>query len=302
MSIILRDDNENKYILNWNIDSSQLELLQWGLTAWNPTAQQYDMYLENTTIIGSGGGGSGTSGTSGTSGSNGSSGTSGTTGTSGSTGTSGTSGTSCQNGISSGQIYYFNQSQSAGINSYKVLDIMPSTASQQVVTTNLTSSEQGKLVSSFITPQLGFGVIPNGVQRFHAHFLKQASNDSIQFYIQIQLANSSGVAIGPTLSTGNSEIGWVDASTPVEVTVDLTLPTTTIDPTNRMIARIYLSNNDNNTHQVDWYTEGTSYYSFVVTSVGVIGSTSGTSGTSGTSATNNEIVINSMLLYLSNNT
>ena len=60
--------------------------------------------------------------------------------------------------------------------------------------------------------------------------------------------------------------------------MDLTLPTTTIDPTNRMIVRIYLSNNDSNTHSVNWYTEGTSYYSFVITSVGVVGGTSGSSG------------------------
>jgi hypothetical protein len=130
----------------------------------------------------------------------------------------------------------------------------------------------GVLVNDFITPQLGFSVIPGGTQRFHLHYLKQASNDSIEAYVQIQLANSVGNPIpGTIFQTGTSLIGWVDATTPAEVTLDLTLSTTTIDPTNRMIVRLYLSNLDNNVHNVKWYTEGTSYYSFVMTTVGVIG-------------------------------
>jgi len=231
----------------------------------------------------------GLQGPAGRDGSAGVSGTSGTSApgmTSGTSGSSGTSGTSGAAGISAGQVYYFNKSQASDVNGYRVLDINPSTASQQTSTASLAGSQQGFLVESYITPQLGFAVIPAGIQRFHHHWLKQGSNDQIQFYVEIQLADSSGVAIGPTLSSGSSEIGWVDASTPVEVTVDLTLPTTTIDPTNRMIVRLYLDNNDASAHTVIHYTEGTSYYSFVLTSVGVIGSTSGTSGSSGSSGIN----------------
>jgi hypothetical protein len=81
------------------------------------------------------------------------------------------------------------------------------------------------------------------------------------------------------------------------VNVDIVLPTTTIDPTNRMIVRLYLNNNDATSHSVVYSTEGNSYYSFVVTSVGAIAGTSGTSGTNGTSGTsvsvpglNNEVL------------
>jgi hypothetical protein len=70
------------------------------------------------------------------------------------------------------------------------------------------------------------------------------------------------------LTSAETLIGWVDASTPIEVGCDLTLPTTVIDPTNRMIVKLYLNNDDNNTHSVIWYTEGTSHYSFVITSLG----------------------------------
>jgi len=224
----------------------------------------------------------GVNGTSGVNGTNGTSGTSGTGGTSGISGSAGTSGTSGVNGISSGQSYYFNQSQASDVSPYRVLSTQPNGA-QQIVTTPLTGSQQGVQVSSFITPELGFAVIPGGTQRFHSHYLKQAANDHIEAYVTIQLANAVGVGIGPILTSGISEIGWVDASTPVEVTLDLTLPTTAIDPTNRMIVKIYLNNSDSTAHSVNWYTEGTQYYSFVITTVASVSGTSGTSGVNGTS-------------------
>ena len=230
-------------------------------------------------------GANGSSGSSGSSGNNGTNGVSGSSGSSASSGLSGSSGTSGADGITAGRTYYFNQSQNSDVSGYKVVSPIPSGAAQQTVTTNLTGNQQNVLVQQFITPQLGFSVIPGGTQRFHAHNLKQASNDQIQMYVTIQLADSSGTGIGPVLSTGNSEIGWVDASTPVETTTDLTLTTTTIDPTNRMIVKIYYSNNDNTSHNVVFYTEGTAYYSFINTTVGATASTSGTSGMNGTSGT-----------------
>jgi hypothetical protein len=52
-----------------------------------------------------------------------------------------------------------------------------------------------------------------------------------------------------------------------------------------MIVRIYVSNLDSTNHNIKYYTEGTAYYSFVLTSVGAIAGTSGVSGTSGSSGT-----------------
>jgi hypothetical protein len=50
-----------------------------------------------------------------------------------------------------------------------------------------------------------------------------------------------------------------------------------------MIARLYLNNNTSSSKSVVYYTEGNSYYSFVLTSVGAIAGTSGSSGSSGSS-------------------
>ena len=227
----------------------------------------------------------GTSGQNGTSGSSGESGTSGQSGTSGTSGMSGTSGTSGANGISSGQIFYFNQSQSSAVPPYKVLSPFPSGAAQQIVTTGLTNLQTGVLVQEFLTPELGFAVIPGGSQTFHFHFLKQGSNNLINAYATIELANSAGVGYGTVLTTGVSSVGWVSAGVPALVNCDLILPTTTINTTDRMIVKLYLNNLDNQVRSVDFYTEGSQYYSFIVTSVGVVASTSGTSGSSGQNGT-----------------
>ena len=54
----------------------------------------------------------------------GTSGTAGTSGTTGTSGSSGTAGTSGDDGISSGRIFYFNESQVSSVSPYKVLSTM----------------------------------------------------------------------------------------------------------------------------------------------------------------------------------
>jgi hypothetical protein len=235
---------------------------------------------------------SGSNGTDGSSGSNGSSGTSGsngTNGTSGSNGTNGSSGTSGSNGatgISAGQVYYFNQSLLSDIGTYRDLDTSPTSAPQTGITFNLNGNTTGNTYSTFITPQLGFGVIPGGTQRFHLHFLKPAINDKVYGYVSITLCDNTGTSIGPEIKSNPTLIDWNDAVTSVEVLTDLILPTTVIDPTNRMKVTIYVDNDDSSTHNVTWYTEGNTSYSFVLTSVGAIAGTSGSSGTSGANGSN----------------
>lgn len=229
---------------------------------------------------------SGTSGMNGTSGVNGTSGTSGqsgTSGTSGVSGSAGTSGTSGANGIAAGRTYYFNESQNSSVVGYKVLSTQPSGAPQQVITVPLAGNQTNVLVQDFITEELGFTIIPGGVQRFHFHFLKPAQNDNVEVYATIELADSTGTGYGQVIPTNDALIGWVDASNPVEVSVDLVLPTTGILATDRMIVKIYLNNLDSTAHSINWYTEGTNEYSYVVTSVAAASGTSGTSGVNGTS-------------------
>ena len=281
----------NNYMIGF-ISSVDIEPLQLGFSILESfgSGEYNDWYAIQGALTKSGTNGAtgsngtdGTSGTSGTSGVNGSSGASGTNGTSG---TSGTSGAQGPQGISAGQIYYFNLSATASVAGYRDLSTEPLPNGGTYSTTSLAGNETGKLVNAFITEPLGFSLIPGGTQRFHLHFIKGAVGHDIEAYVNIRLTDNAGTPIGPTLSTNKTYIGWNDATTTVEVFVDLTLPTTGIDPTNRMIANIYLDNKDSNARTVQWHTEGTDDYSYVVTSVGVVNGTSGTSGVNGATGSN----------------
>ena len=226
-------------------------------------------------------GANGATGSNGTSGTSGINGAAGATGSNGTNGTSGTSGAQGPSGISAGQIYYFNLNGTASVVGYKDLSTTPLPNGGTYSTTSLSGSQKGVLVNQFITDELGFSIIPGGTQRFHLHFLKPAENDNIEAYVEIRLTDSAGTPLGATISSNKAYVGWVDSINTVETLVDITLPTTAIDPTNKMSVFIRLDNNDSSAHAVQWHTEGSNDYSYVITSVSAASGTSGTSGTSG---------------------
>jgi hypothetical protein len=136
------------------------------------------------------------------------------------------------------------------------------------------------LVQQFMTPELGFTLIPSGVQRFKLWYEINPSAADIQTYVTIELADSSGTGYGTVVLSSPVKIQYND-SEPIEIDVDLVFPTTVINSTDRMIVKLYLNNLDGVSRTVVWNTEN-GYYSYVITSVGVVAGSSGTSGTSGT--------------------
>jgi len=188
------------------------------------------------------------------------------TGTSGSSGSSGTSGTSGRDGVSSGKIYYFNQSETQTPSNYKNLSVTASTASEQTVTKTVNSAGSSELISEFITDELGFTLIPGGVQTFHLHMLLPQANADMTAYCTLELANSGGTSYGTVLTTNEAQISWINASTPVEVFPNIIFPNTIINASDRMIVKIYVKNLDSTNHDIVWYTEGNTNYSFVTTS------------------------------------
>jgi len=110
------------------------------------------------------------------------------------------------------------------------------------------------MVQEFLTPELGFAVIPGGTQRFHLHFKKNANGDKTETFVTIELANSLGIGYGTVLTTNITTIDWINNVTPVEANVDLVLPTTTINTTDRMIVKIYVVDQGSASHNVTWYT------------------------------------------------
>jgi len=174
-------------------------------------------------------------------------------------------------GVNAGSIYYMNQSVNSDIIGYKKLAVDPIISPEVIVNTTVAGNTANVLVTSFMTPELGFSVIPAGIQNFHLHFLKPAINDKVNAYCTIELANSAGIGYGTILQSAIEVIGW-NLGLPYSIQSLLTLVTTTINPTDRMIVKVYLNNLDSTQHIVGFYTEGSAYYSFVQTSTQAIGS------------------------------
>jgi hypothetical protein len=115
---------------------------------------------------------------------------------------------------------------------------------------------------------------------------KNSENDDLEVFIELYLANSLGVIQGLAGSSQATNIGWNNNNTtPVEAITEITLPTTAVNATDRMVVIIKVANQDNQSSSASFYTQGTSHYSYVITTVGAQAGTSGTSGTSGSSGT-----------------
>jgi hypothetical protein len=211
-------------------------------------------------------GAQGAQGATGDTGAQGATGLQGFTGPQGNQGPQGTAGT---DGISAGSTFYFNQSEASDVLGYRTLSTQPTSATVQTVTKNLTNNQQNVLVQEFITDELGFAVIPAGVQRFSLYYTIPTQGTNVDTYLTLQLADSAGVPYGPIITSGLAEIGY-NAGNPDETNIEVVLPTTAISTTDRMICKLYLNNEDNSNRSVVWSTEN-GYYSFVITSVGVVG-------------------------------
>jgi len=102
-------------------------------------------------------------------------------------GTSGTSGTSGSNGLSGGINYFFNESVSSGVSTYKQLSKNITAAAEQIVTVNLTALQTAAPISSYITDagDPNVTIIPGGIWAAFVHLSKNAQNDEIEVYYSV---------------------------------------------------------------------------------------------------------------------
>ena len=168
---------------------------------------------------------------------------------------------------------------------YKVLTTTPTSTTQQTVSKTLSSNQQNVLVQEFLTPELGFTFIPAGVQRFKLYYTITGSGVDVESYVTLELADQSGAGYGNILTSSSVRITYNDGD-PYEVSIDVVFPGTAILQTDRMIVKLYLNNLDNTNRTVEWDTEN-GYYSYVITTVGVIGNRGATGATGPTGNTGN---------------
>jgi hypothetical protein len=230
---------------------------------------------------------SGSSGTTGTSGSSGSSGSS-TGGTSGTSGTSSTSGTSGLNGISGGLVYYLNQSLNTdtafGSPTYKQWSPTAVVGAEQTVVTNVAVNTR-TLIATFATDS---GVpnitnIPAGLWSWVTHFSID-TNRNVAVDVELYKYTTGGVST--LLGTTNLDTESMTNGVIREFFTDLFLPQTTLNATDRLYCQIYAEfTGGSANHNITFYTEGISNYSYAQTTFNAPSGTSGTSGVNGTSGT-----------------
>jgi hypothetical protein len=231
-------------------------------------------------------GSAGTSGSSGTSGTDGTSGSSGINGTSGTSGSSGTAGTSGINGISGGLVYYLNQSVNTntafGTPTYKQFSSTATGGTQQTVVKNVAVNTR-TLIATFATDS---GVpnttnIPSGLWAFVTHLSIDTNRDVA---VDIELYSYTTGGTSTLLGTTNIDRESMSNGVIKEFFTDLFLPQTTLNSTDRLYCQIYVEFiGGGANHNITFYTEGTSNYSYAQTTFNAPSGTSGTSGTTGTS-------------------
>jgi len=235
-------------------------------------------------------GANGTQGYTGAQGNQGPLGFQGSTGAQGTTGSQGNQGFQGPTGSGQGQIYYFNESivsiyVDGGANDLNEVSNVPTATGEVIVTTTIAALQSNKLISRFITPAGAFATtpfIPAGEQQFHTHWTLNSVNDQVQVSAKLIRANSLGVPIA-TIGTTNPElVGWnLNNTTPVSQMLSVYTPQTTMDPTDRVIVELYLTNDDNANRTVKFYTEGLQNYSHCITTLGATTGSTGAQGAQG---------------------
>jgi hypothetical protein len=83
----------------------------------------------------------------------------------------------------------------------------------------------------------------------------------------LKLADNSGTVLATIGDSDTVLTGWNGAGTPSLTETDITIPTTAVSVGQRMIAEIYGVNGDSTTHNYSFVTEGTTHYSYAVTTL-----------------------------------
>lgn len=172
-------------------------------------------------------------------------------------------------GISAGRSFYFNQSQDSDVAPYKVLSETPVIDGLQTINNVLAGNATNVLVQQFLTSELGFTVIPAGVQQFNLYYTLIAAAADVDAYVTLELANSAGIGYGTIISAAPIKLLYNDG-TPLEASIDIVFPSSSISVDDRMIVKLYLNNLDTVSRTVVWSTED-GYYSYVISSIGVVG-------------------------------
>jgi len=212
-------------------------------------------------------------------------GATGPSGRTGPTGNTGPTGAQGEQGVTSGQVLYFNYSQTSDILGYYVLGITPSGSVQTSIPKMITGTPT--LIGSFVTPaSFPYSVtIPPGIIDVNNWFAITSGNGTGYLYAEIYKRTTGGTET-LLLTTGNSDVYGANTPQQFDFTGTINGVITGLNLTDRLVIKLYgvlASGTGNN--QMVVYFEGSSYYSHVHTTFGILGMTGPTGITGSTGAT-----------------
>jgi len=165
-------------------------------------------------------------------------------------------------GSGGGQLFYLNLSQSEGSN--RLLSTTASTTSQQTSGVTINSGVTGT-IASFQSPQLNTILIPGGIWSFHLHSYKEDSNASFDIFVEVYKRTSGGTQTllfqtEPTTVLTNSPL-------PSMQITESYFSGTSLVVSDSIVTIVRATNTGNQTKIITLVTEGTTYYSYVVSSL-----------------------------------
>lgn len=165
-------------------------------------------------------------------------------------------------GGAGGQLYYFNISNTHS--PYYEFSRTATTASQQTISAT-TGASQTAYIGGFMTPSGYPGItdIPAGIFTFYLHAYNSGTNHNFNIYCELYKRTTGGIE---TLLL-TTDVAAVIGNTPTMVITDGFFSGATIGSTDRLVVKLYGVNISNQTRTIYFLSEGSSYYSFGLTTI-----------------------------------
>jgi hypothetical protein len=161
-----------------------------------------------------------------------------------------------------GQVFYLNLSQSQ--NGNRLLSTTASTASEQTSGVTIANGVTGT-IASFQSQPLNITLLPGGIWSFYLHSYKEDSNATFNIFVEVYKRTSGGTetllfATDPAPVTTNSPNPSMQLS-------DGYFSGTSLNVSDSVVAVVRATNTDNQSHIITFFTEGSTHYSYVVSTI-----------------------------------
>ena len=161
-----------------------------------------------------------------------------------------------------GQIFYLNLSQSQGSN--RLLSTTASTASEQSTGVTINNGVTGT-IASFQSQPLNTTLLPGGIWSFYLHSYKQNNNASFNMFVEVYKRTSGGTQT--LLFTTDPAPVTTNSPNPSMLLTDSYFSGSPLVTSDSIVAVVRATNTSNQSHTVTLVTEGSTHYSYVVSTL-----------------------------------